>query len=219
MFNSHARTPSSCMACVGFAGRTLLRKTTLDDMYQTSFDCRDDYLAPPPTSQAGPSRLPDSHEISHDAIGVTVSTNVRCWFEGPWTGLIQKEARRLDKQTRDTLLSHRKLSLIVDLDQTIIHTTVDPTVGEWMADMGKEESEEPSPNPTREDIAEAGNGEASTTPPGSSDKGKGKERNPNAEALRDVARFHLADDLLLPSRQGDRRIQRPPERWYYTKPR
>jgi RNA polymerase II subunit A C-terminal domain phosphatase len=32
------------------------------------------------------------------------------------------------------LLTSRKLSLIVDLDQTIIHATVDPTVGEWMQD-------------------------------------------------------------------------------------
>jgi RNA polymerase II subunit A-like phosphatase len=31
-------------------------------------------------------------------------------------------------------LTSRKLSLIVDLDQTIIHATVDPTVGEWMRD-------------------------------------------------------------------------------------
>jgi TFIIF-interacting CTD phosphatase-like protein len=32
------------------------------------------------------------------------------------------------------LLETRRLSLIVDLDQTIIHAAFDPTVGEWMKD-------------------------------------------------------------------------------------
>lgn len=32
------------------------------------------------------------------------------------------------------MLASRKLSLIVDLDQTIVHATVDPTVGEWLRD-------------------------------------------------------------------------------------
>jgi len=44
------------------------------------------------------------------------------------------EAARLDSESTSRLLSHRKLALIVDLDQTIIHATVDPTVGEWMKD-------------------------------------------------------------------------------------
>ncbi|KAJ1018361.1 hypothetical protein NDA18_006516 [Ustilago nuda] len=45
-----------------------------------------------------------------------------------------KEAQRLGPQTTTHLLSQRKLALVVDLDQTIIHTAVDPTVGEWMED-------------------------------------------------------------------------------------
>lgn len=48
--------------------------------------------------------------------------------------LIIKEAARIEKQTLKRLLTSRKLSLIVDLDQTIIHATVDPTVGDWMRD-------------------------------------------------------------------------------------
>lgn len=40
----------------------------------------------------------------------------------------------METQTTTRLLSTKKLSLIVDLDQTIIHATVDPTVGEWLAD-------------------------------------------------------------------------------------
>ncbi|EST06515.1 NLI interacting factor [Kalmanozyma brasiliensis GHG001] len=45
-----------------------------------------------------------------------------------------EEAQRLDSETTNHLLSQRKLALIVDLDQTVIHATVDPTVGEWMRD-------------------------------------------------------------------------------------
>ena len=46
----------------------------------------------------------------------------------------QDEAQRIESQTTARLLSSRKLSLIVDLDQTIVHATVDPTVGEWLRD-------------------------------------------------------------------------------------
>lgn len=45
-----------------------------------------------------------------------------------------QEARRLEKATTARLLDAKKLSLIVDLDQTIVHATVDPTVGEWLQD-------------------------------------------------------------------------------------
>ncbi|KAH6576163.1 hypothetical protein BASA50_002759 [Batrachochytrium salamandrivorans] len=57
--------------------------------------------------------------MTHDASGITVS---------------HREAFRLEKETADRLLDDRKLSLVLDLDQTVIHATVDPTVGEWMAD-------------------------------------------------------------------------------------
>ncbi|WFC98469.1 protein-serine/threonine phosphatase [Malassezia yamatoensis] len=44
------------------------------------------------------------------------------------------EAERIDRETTSRLLEQRKLALIVDLDQTIIHVTVDPTVREWAQD-------------------------------------------------------------------------------------
>jgi RNA polymerase II subunit A-like phosphatase len=44
------------------------------------------------------------------------------------------QATALDTESTNRLLEHRKLSLIVDLDQTILHATVDPTVGEWKND-------------------------------------------------------------------------------------
>ncbi|GAB7350968.1 hypothetical protein MBLNU459_g1467t2 [Dothideomycetes sp. NU459] len=44
------------------------------------------------------------------------------------------EASKSDEEAKRRLLSSRKLSLVVDLDQTIIHATVDPTVAEWQKD-------------------------------------------------------------------------------------
>lgn len=45
-----------------------------------------------------------------------------------------QEAERLEKENAARLLKSRKLSLILDLDQTVVHATWDPTVGEWMND-------------------------------------------------------------------------------------
>ena len=44
------------------------------------------------------------------------------------------EAKRLDTESTAQLLTQQRLALIIDLDQTIIHATVDPTVGEWIQD-------------------------------------------------------------------------------------
>ncbi|OCF39097.1 hypothetical protein I317_07121 [Kwoniella heveanensis CBS 569] len=146
---------------------------------------------------AGPSRHSGGFEITHDAMGVTVSKN---------------EAQRLDNLTRDALLASRRLSLIVDLDQTIIHTTVDPTVAEWMDEIEAE----------RAAASQTSNTEAD---PSKTDSATAKEKNPNAEALQDVARFQIADDLLpgqmKPKRrpgQKDGMVQMQ-GRWYFTKPR
>ncbi|KAK4574206.1 CTD phosphatase Fcp1 [Recurvomyces mirabilis] len=46
----------------------------------------------------------------------------------------QDEANREDDEAKRRLIKSRKLSLVVDLDQTIIHATVDPTVAEWQED-------------------------------------------------------------------------------------
>ncbi|EKG22436.1 BRCT domain-containing protein [Macrophomina phaseolina MS6] len=43
-------------------------------------------------------------------------------------------AIRAEEEAKRRLLSNKKLSLVVDLDQTIIHATVDPTVAEWQKD-------------------------------------------------------------------------------------
>ncbi|KAI9822321.1 MAG: Carboxy-terminal domain (CTD) phosphatase [Pycnora praestabilis] len=55
----------------------------------------------------------------HDNVSLTVSQN---------------EATRVEEDAKRRLLAAKKLSLVVDLDQTIIHATVDPTVAEWQQD-------------------------------------------------------------------------------------
>ncbi|RMD42311.1 hypothetical protein DV735_g2815, partial [Chaetothyriales sp. CBS 134920] len=57
--------------------------------------------------------------ITHDASSLTISKD---------------EASRVDEDNKKRLLAARKLSLVVDLDQTIIHAAVDPTIGDWMKD-------------------------------------------------------------------------------------
>lgn len=44
------------------------------------------------------------------------------------------EAAKNDEEARRRLLDTRKLSLVVDLDQTIIQANVEPTIGEWKND-------------------------------------------------------------------------------------
>lgn len=103
----------------------------------------------------------DNINMSHNTTGLTVSRKVSsfssssCWSMEPWEGgsvtefcrwLIktdammwnyideQQEAERLEQENASRLVEDRKLSLILDLDQTVVHATWDPTVGEWMKD-------------------------------------------------------------------------------------
>lgn len=46
----------------------------------------------------------------------------------------EDEATRAEEEVKRRLITSKKLSLVVDLDQTIIHATVDPTVAEWQKD-------------------------------------------------------------------------------------
>ncbi|CAG8983996.1 hypothetical protein HYALB_00009005 [Hymenoscyphus albidus] len=46
----------------------------------------------------------------------------------------QDEASKAEEELQRRLLRDRKLSLVVDLDQTIIHACIEPTIGEWQAD-------------------------------------------------------------------------------------
>lgn len=69
------------------------------------------------TTQLDTARAPV--QMIHDNVKLTVSHD-----RAAETELLQQKR----------LLEHRKLSLVVDLDQTIIHACIDPTVGEWQND-------------------------------------------------------------------------------------
>lgn len=57
--------------------------------------------------------------MTHDQTSLTVSRGA---------------ATRAEGELQRRLLGQRKLSLVVDLDQTIIHACIDPTIGEWQND-------------------------------------------------------------------------------------
>ncbi|KZV96826.1 hypothetical protein EXIGLDRAFT_704804 [Exidia glandulosa HHB12029] len=111
---------------------------------------------------------------------------------GPTVSL--EEARRLENETAERLLAGRRLSLIVDLDQTIVHATVDPTVGEWISQGAAWEAYQNEPPDKR------------GTPP--------SEPNANWDALRDVANFTLPHEG-----PGQHHHHREPPVMYYIKPR
>ncbi|KAF9430350.1 Carboxy-terminal domain (CTD) phosphatase [Podila epigama] len=60
--------------------------------------------------------------MTHNATTVTVS---------------QKEAKRMESDTVKRLLAEEKLTLIVDLDQTLIHATVGTSIDEWVNAQGQ----------------------------------------------------------------------------------
>jgi RNA polymerase II subunit A C-terminal domain phosphatase len=133
--------------------------------------------------------------MTHDANGPTVSL---------------REAQRLEKKTAQHLYKSRKLSLIVDLDQTIVHATVDPTVGEWIAEGEAWEARR------AESIDEKSKAN------GSEGDDDDDEVNPNWEALKDVKKFRLAPESFAPhSRVKGKAKARVEDEGclYYIKPR
>ena len=107
--------------------------------------------------------------MTHSAFGPTVS------FE---------EAQRIERETAEHLLKSRKLSLIVDLDQTIVHATVDPTVGEWITE-GEAWEERQAKKASTSKAAEADGSDSSDSE---------QECNPNWNALKDVKKFRLGPE-------------------------
>lgn len=107
-----------------------------------------------------------------------------------------EEAQRLERETSERLLKVRKLSLIVDLDQTIVHATVDPTVGEWISE-GEAWEERNARRIAKREAAVArektpGNEDSDSDSDG--DEDEDDEVNPNWEALKDVKKFRLPPD-------------------------
>ena len=166
---------------------------------------------------------------------------------GPTVSL--EEARRIEQETAEHLLKSRKLTLIVDLDQTIVHATVDPTVGDWISEgeawetrQAKRQAEFEAKAKAKVKTEAATNGDGSGT--GATTlvaNGDGKasslslefepdpddEVNPNWEALRDVKKFRLGPEAFLPptgtrpsgSRKGKERAIENEGCLYYVKPR
>ena len=146
-----------------------------------------------------------SIQMTHSAFGPTVSL---------------EEAQRIERETAEHLLKSRKLSLIVDLDQTIVHATVDPTVGEWIAEgeaWEKRHAEKPAKT-------------VSTTPRPSDETDNNlsitdDECNPNWEALKDVKKFRLGPESFGPpsirgaQRKGKHKLVENEGCMYYVKPR
>lgn len=134
-----------------------------------------------------------SIQMTHSAFGPTVSL---------------EEAQRIERETAEHLLKSRKLSLIVDLDQTIVHATVDPTVGEWITEGEQWEAKQAS---------------SSKTHFGESDSDSDDDCNPNWAALKDVKKFRLGPESFgPPAARGGKGKNKAIENegcMYYIKPR
>lgn len=137
---------------------------------------------------------------------------------GPKVSL--EEAQRIERETAEHLFNCRKLSLIVDLDQTIVHATVDPTVGDWITEGEAWE--------TRHTIKRRSSGprEGESDSDESSQEGDDDEVNPNWEALKDVKKFRLGPESFgLPCGPEVRRAKGKEKAvetqgcLYYVKPR
>ncbi|TDL28166.1 hypothetical protein BD410DRAFT_870451 [Rickenella mellea] len=139
-----------------------------------SFDIDDsfDYTGRPESSRA-------TIQMTHSASGPTVSL---------------EEAQRIERETATHLLRARKLSLIVDLDQTIVHATVDPTVGEWIAE-GEAWEERQAAKKRKQNGAVGGGDDDSDDSSDDSDIDE-DDVNANWEALKDVKKFRLAPDVF-----------------------
>ena len=160
---------------------------------------------------------------------------------GPTVSL--EEARRIEQETAAHLLKSRKLTLIVDLDQTIVHATVDPTVGDWISEgeawearQTKRRAEFKAKVKVKTKAGTGTNGDGGGTGATSVANGTGKEElepdpddevNPNWEALKDVKKFRLGPEAFLPptgtrpagSRKGKERAIENEGCLYYVKPR
>jgi RNA polymerase II subunit A-like phosphatase len=144
--------------------------------------------------------------MTHSAFGPTVSL---------------EEARRIEKETAQHLLKSKKLSLIVDLDQTIVHATVDPTVGEWIAEGEAWEARQ-----TKKRSATPKDSGSDNDSDGTASDGE-DECNPNWEALQDVRKFRLGPEsfgmLSAPGGaskgKGKQKLIENEGCMYYIKPR
>jgi len=74
------------------------------------------------------------HSVDYTGFSETSRANIQMTHDSSALTVSLEEADRIERQTSQRLVKEKKLSLIVDLDQTVIQATVDPTVGDWMHD-------------------------------------------------------------------------------------
>lgn len=102
----------------------------------------------------------------------------------------------------------------MDLDQTIVHATVDPTVGEWISEGEAWEAKQVM----KASVSKEDPDDSDDTSSESDD-----ECNPNWEALKDVKKFRLGPESFgAPSRgsqKGKGKLIENEGCMYYIKPR
>lgn len=77
----------------------------------------------------------DMNETSWAAEGVDADrARINMIHDQTLLSVSKDEASRAEEQLQRRLLEKRKLSLVVDLDQTVIHACIEPTIGEWQSD-------------------------------------------------------------------------------------
>ncbi|KAF2213729.1 hypothetical protein CERZMDRAFT_58409 [Cercospora zeae-maydis SCOH1-5] len=110
-------------------GQVIERKTPIADVEE---DCKHEIQFAGLCATCGQDMKEKSsyNETTARAARATVNT-----VHGRQDLLIsEEEASKSDEEAKRRLLESRRLSLVVDLDQTIIHASVEPTIGEWQND-------------------------------------------------------------------------------------
>ena len=157
------------------------------------------HAAGPSSPSSSSSSRPSS---SSSAPGPASSSALAIAHSTPLLTVSPREAARLHSSHTSELHSTRRLALIVDLDQTVVHATVDPTVGDWLADLDLDDDAPSSSDDTR---------------PASGQQRPHQRRRlkrPSTRAnLASVGRFTLDEHLSSPSGGGGSGC------WYYLKPR
>ncbi|KAF9275813.1 Carboxy-terminal domain (CTD) phosphatase [Mortierella alpina] len=71
------------------------------------------------------------------SVEVTTRSHVNMTHDAMSLAVSRPEAKRLEQGNADRLIEEGKLSLIVDLDQTLIHATVGTAIDEWINAQGE----------------------------------------------------------------------------------
>ncbi|KAI9656714.1 MAG: RNA polymerase II [Trizodia sp. TS-e1964] len=77
----------------------------------------------------------DMTEVSYNTFSNSQRAKITMIHDNTSVTISKDEATRVEQESKRRLLKARKLSLVVDLDQTVIQATVDPTVAQWQEDL------------------------------------------------------------------------------------